>query len=644
MAISGVGSSNDRTSIDRSRNEPAETKVAETKVAEVKPADDVAEVAPVDSTPAAPRDVALDREVAAAGRLVGEQQMRARLDGQLAGVEAAAPAAKVNPTRRSFTVGDPAPVTPVAADASVAAPADPAAVAPADPAAAAPADIVTQDRDWSTASREDLEGLQTELKSRGFNPGPVDGVWGPRTSGALDQARVSATTDFIGQDRDWSAASRTDLKGLQRQLEASGNSPGPVDGVWGPNTSGALDAARAARAETATPPADAGAAPVDPAAAPVDPAAAPTDVDEERPPDLDKLPTDIIYSSEDWSQASPERVRELQTTLTEAGIDAGPINGQWGKATEDGLTYARYAIEHEMNRGIYEANDARMPEVPETPVVVVGGGLDTPPEGAPPRVVPETRRADLLGRSAEEWAKAPGAEVEELQTFLKERGYQTGEVDGRWGRTTQGALELAQRRERLLNGYSGADSFVSDIARGLSPLPSNMDNLILSKLGMDTAITDESLSPEERLTVYDTALAAMDRSGQPVGGTTYDDYGRPEFNEYFNRGNMTRDAVMSSFDDPQFRMASTLGRFTYMQDPENPDRVFVFDGYDWNTSERDFDTESAPSEDARTYREVRNAMREGERTDGPSERDNRAFLVFSRAEMEALRAQLAAGN
>ncbi|MCB9649601.1 MAG: peptidoglycan-binding protein [Deltaproteobacteria bacterium] len=105
-----------------------------------------------------------------------------------------------------------------------------------------------------------------------------------------------------------------------------------------------------------------------------------------------------------------------------------------------------------MNRGIYEANDARMPEVPETPVVVVGGGLDTPPEGAPPRGC-LTVSADLLGRSAEEWAKAPGAEVEELQTFLKERGYETGEVDGRWGRTTQGALELAQRRERLLNGY-----------------------------------------------------------------------------------------------------------------------------------------------------------------------------------------------
>ncbi|MCA9555534.1 MAG: peptidoglycan-binding protein [Myxococcales bacterium] len=576
--------------------------------------------------------------MAAGARMVGEQQMRARLDGQLAGVEAAAPAAKVNPTRRSFTVGDAAGVTPAAVPAVDATPA-------ATPAAAT--DIVTQDKDWSTASPAEVRELQTELGQRGFNPGRVDGIWGPRTSGALDQARTAATTDLIGQDRDWSTAPRAEVRELQRQLGAGGNDPGPVDGIFGPKTSGALDAARAARADAATPPADPAATPVDPAAdpaaaTPADPAATP--VDEEAWPDTDKLPTDIIYSSEDWSQASPERVRELQTTLTEAGIDAGPINGQWGPDTESGLTYARYAIEHEMNRSIYEANDARMPEVPETPVVVVGGGLDTPPEGAPPRVVPETRRADLLGRSAEEWAKAPGAEVEELQTFLKERGYQTGAVDGRWGRTTQGALELAQRRERLLSGYAGADSFVSDIARGLSPLPSNMDNLILSKLGMDTAITDESLSPEERLTVYDTALAAMDRSGQLVGGTTYDDYGRPEFNEYFNRGNMTRDAVMSSFDDPQFRMASTLGRFTYMQDPENPDRVFVFDGYDWNTSERDFDTESAPSEGARTYREVRNAMREGERTDGPSERDNRAFLVFSRAEMEALRAQLAAGN
>lgn len=35
---------------------------------------------------------------------------------------------------------------------------------------------------------EEIKGIQTALRDAGFDPGPIDGVWGPRTQGALTAA------------------------------------------------------------------------------------------------------------------------------------------------------------------------------------------------------------------------------------------------------------------------------------------------------------------------------------------------------------------------------------------------------------------------------------------------------------------------
>lgn len=73
-----------------------------------------------------------------------------------------------------------------------------------------PAEIVP------VASMEDAKQLvallQTRLKQRDFNPGTIDGLWGPKTAGALDagrtakgidkaQGRVTVIQQVIGVDR-----------------------------------------------------------------------------------------------------------------------------------------------------------------------------------------------------------------------------------------------------------------------------------------------------------------------------------------------------------------------------------------------------------------------------------------------------------
>ncbi len=51
-------------------------------------------------------------------------------------------------------------------------------------------DLIHADVDWANAPPPQVRELQTELDTRGFDPGPIDGVWGPRTAGALDRARA----------------------------------------------------------------------------------------------------------------------------------------------------------------------------------------------------------------------------------------------------------------------------------------------------------------------------------------------------------------------------------------------------------------------------------------------------------------------
>ncbi len=100
---------------------------------------------------------------------------------------------------------------------------------------------------------EQVKALQRQLSWLGFEPGTVDGRYGPITTGAVrrfQEANDLTVDGVVGQGtRDALRASlaqrpssdRIDrVKGLQRQLSRLGYEPGPVDGRYGPLTAAAV--------------------------------------------------------------------------------------------------------------------------------------------------------------------------------------------------------------------------------------------------------------------------------------------------------------------------------------------------------------------------------------------------------------------
>ena len=96
--------------------------------------------------------------------------------------------------------------------------------------------------------------LQKSLKRLGWRPGPVDGLFGPRTESALlaFQAATGLSTDGAAGPRTWRALGRSlGVRTLQVRLRRAGMRPGPVDGLYGPRTTAAVNRLERARRITA---------------------------------------------------------------------------------------------------------------------------------------------------------------------------------------------------------------------------------------------------------------------------------------------------------------------------------------------------------------------------------------------------------
>jgi DNA invertase Pin-like site-specific DNA recombinase len=132
-----------------------------------------------------------------------------------------------------------------------------AALQPAKLAGAAPLDrgdgFGTQN---SEAQR--VRTLQRVLRRLGWAPGPVDGLFGPRTEAALlrFQAATGLSTDGVAGPATWRGLGRSlEVRGVQVRLRRAGMRPGPLDGLYGPRTTAAVarfersQRARAQRAE-----------------------------------------------------------------------------------------------------------------------------------------------------------------------------------------------------------------------------------------------------------------------------------------------------------------------------------------------------------------------------------------------------------
>ena len=124
-------------------------------------------------------------------------------------------------------------------------------VAPAKMAAAAPID---QGAGYGSQRGENrrVRTLQHALRRLDWKPGPVDGLFGPRTERALlrFQAAAGLAQDGVAGPLTWRALARSlSVHGLQVRLRRAGARPGPVDGLYGPRTKAAVTRLKRARAQ-----------------------------------------------------------------------------------------------------------------------------------------------------------------------------------------------------------------------------------------------------------------------------------------------------------------------------------------------------------------------------------------------------------
>lgn len=84
--------------------------------------------------------------------------------------------------------------------------------------------------DFATFQRRGVRLVQLGLRSLGFDPGKIDGWFGPNTG----TAAAALYSEGPAKTTVWA------VETLQRGLQELGHDPGPIDGVWGPRTSAAM--------------------------------------------------------------------------------------------------------------------------------------------------------------------------------------------------------------------------------------------------------------------------------------------------------------------------------------------------------------------------------------------------------------------
>ena len=122
--------------------------------------------------------------------------------------------------------------------------------------------IVAQLQDQTTVQsiRDQIRAAQRALLRAGYNVGPLDGIIGPDTERALRAFQKARQLPVTGElDKESLAAlkvggppveipdSQKEIRAIQEALRRAGYDPGPLDGVFGPNSQRALRAFQKAR-------------------------------------------------------------------------------------------------------------------------------------------------------------------------------------------------------------------------------------------------------------------------------------------------------------------------------------------------------------------------------------------------------------
>lgn len=174
------------------------------------------------------------------------------------------------------------------------------------------------------------------------------------------------------------------------------------------------------------------------------------------------------------------------------------------------------------------------------------------------------------------------------------------------------AVQVDPRKKKQIGNYKRVDSQFADAFRDIVPAPDNVAQMLAKRVFGDARMSNASLDDEQKVMLWDVMQNAKKRTGKSDGGTEYQDYGglgygdSEQFNDWFNRGNFTDlQAAYQSFVNPAFKLGSTIGRGRYWSDPENPDKMYYTDVYDWNAHEKNFAGTT-------NYQKLRNEVRAGE--------------------------------
>lgn len=172
---------------------------------------------------------------------------------------------------------------------------------------------------------DNVRSLQQRLADAGFNPGPIDGIYGSLTHQAVSQFQSAeglsvtgsvdqATWDALNGDPGVAAVlyRRGDrgsgVRGLQLLLATAGMNPGPIDGIFGGLTESAVSRYQSANSLAAT--------------GTVNQALLDLLADTTTPPDV------ILQTGDRGAE-----VQDLQELVGLVGFDPGPLDGIFGSLT-----------------------------------------------------------------------------------------------------------------------------------------------------------------------------------------------------------------------------------------------------------------------------------------------------------------------
>jgi peptidoglycan hydrolase-like protein with peptidoglycan-binding domain len=262
-----------------------------------------------------------------------------------------------------------------------------------------PAPLVVDEPESSGERVERVKVLQRQLTWLGFDPGLVDGRYGPQTTEAVRRFQEvrGLPADGVADpptltalragtpDRPFSGRVQR-VQELQRELTGLGFEPGPDDGRYGPRTTEAVKRFQRAR---------------------------------HLPDDgiADQATLEALHGQKPTQQPfgrHEQRVKELQHQLGALGLEPGLVDGRYGPITTDAV------------RRFQHAHDLPVDGVAD-PITL--SALQASVKGSP--FIVRTER------------------VKELQRQLHRLGLEPGMVDGRYGPLTTQAVKRFQKAHNL---------------------------------------------------------------------------------------------------------------------------------------------------------------------------------------------------